>query len=187
MIVKAPEERFATAPAGTFVAICVDEIDQGMVANRFDADKPRHMVRLVWQIDEKQDDGTPYHITKDYTASLHEKAKLRKDLEAWRGKEFTFDELVGFDLENLIGKSCMLSIVHNTGSKGGTFSNVGGVMKLPKGMEPLTSNGYIRVKDRVKVSPELVSQPKPKPTPVEELPPVNEYDRYHGTDDDVPF
>lgn len=191
MIVRVPEERFPTAPAGTFTAVCVDEIDQGLVENRFDPDKkPRHMVKLVWQIEECQADGTPYHIAKDYTASLHEKASLRKDLETWRGKQFTFDELVGFDLEKIIGVGCLISIVHNVGSKGGTFSNVGAVMALPKNMKPFSPKGYVRVKDRVaQPAPAPVSQPKPRPVPVEEQPPdMSEYDRYHGiTDEDVPF
>lgn len=192
MIVRAPEERFPTAPEGSFAAVCVDEIDLGMVPNRFDADKPRNMVRLVWQIAEDQDDGTPHKVRQDYTASLHEKAKLRKDLQAWRGRAFTPEELSGFDLENVVGVSCLLSITHNTGSKGGVFANIGGVMKLPKGMTAPVARDYIRVRDRPAAPaavPALVSQPKQRPVPLEEQPPdASEYDRYHGiTDDDVPF
>lgn len=187
MIVKRPEERFPTAPAGSYPAVCVDEIDLGEVANPFGADKPRHMVRLVWQIDETQEDGKPYHIKQDYTASLHEKAKLRKDLESWRGQALTFDELVGFDLENLIGKSCLLSIVHATGSKGGTFANVAAVMKPPRGMVPFVPRDYIRLKDR-SMAP-IATVPKLNPTRVTPRPIEEQPAEYHLeiTDDDVPF
>jgi len=179
VIVKAPEERFATAPEGTFAAVCVDVIDLGMVSNRFDPDQPdRQMVRFVWQIDEQDNTGKPYMLKQDYTASLHEKAKLRKALEGWRGRAFTPTELFGFDTETCIGTGCLLNVVHNTGSRGGTFANVGGVMKLAKGMRAPTPVDYVRVKDR---APE-----PPKQRKVEEEPPHPAWGA-GITDDDVPF
>lgn len=202
MIVRAPEPKFPTAPEGTFAAVCVDEIDLGKVKSTFGGEeRERNMVRLVWQIDETMDDetadkfnmerGSRHIIKQDYTASLDEKAKLRKHLQSWRGRSFTPEELVGFDLENVVGVAALLAIVHATGKKGGTFANVEAVMKPQKGMPTIKSEGYIRIKDR-KVAPvaPLASQPRsPRQVPVEELPPdMSEYDRYHGiTDEDVPF
>jgi hypothetical protein len=185
MIVKAPEEKYPTAPEGTFPAVCVDEIDLGMVTTNFGGEEnTRHMVRLVWQIDETDADAKRYLVRKDYTASLHEKAKLRGELKNWRGREFTFDELVGFDLEQVVGAPCMVSVVHATGRKGGTFANVGAVMKLPKSMPALKADGYVRVKDRKSTSEPvgLTSQPR-RHTPPEEMPPT----AFEATDDDVPF
>lgn len=176
IIVREPEEKFPLAPAGSFSAVCVDEIDLGMVKNKFDPEaKDRHMVRLVWQLEDEDD--RRHLIAKDYTASLHEKAALRGDLQTWRGREFTFDELVGFDLEGVIGVTCLLAVVHKKGNKGGTFSNVGSVMKLPKSMRPIEAIDYIRMKDRATVS-------TPRKSRVEEAPP-NHFD---GVDDsDIPF
>lgn len=170
MIVKAPEQKFPTAPEGTFPAVCVDEIDLGKVENkRFGT--VRNMVRLVWQIDEEMDAdtaakfrmsvGSRYIIKQDYTASLDEKAKLRKHLQSWRGRAFTQVELFGFDLETVVGAPCLLAIVHNTGSQGGTFANIEGVMKLPKGTVPMLPEGYTRVKDR-KVKADLPPEPIPE-------------------------
>lgn len=185
MIVKQPDEKFPAAPEGSFAAVCVDEIDLGKVKSNFNGEeRERNMVRLLWQIDEEMDDGKPYFIKQDYTASLDEKAKLRKHLQSWRGRAFTPQELLGFDLETVVGAGCLLSIVRVTGRKGGTFANVEGVMKLPKGMEAPRPRDYIRMKDR-KVMPAL---PAPKPTsqrPPEEQPP--EYHDMGITDDDVPF
>ncbi len=183
MIVKAPSEQYPTAPQGTFPAVCVDVIDQGMVTTKFGGEEnTRHMVRVVWQIDEEDADRKRFLVRKDYTASLHEKAKLRAELKNWRGKEFTFDELVGFELETVVGAPCMISVVHNQGSKGGTFANVGAVMKLPKGMTALKPEGYTRVKDRT-----TEAQPVPPARrvqqPPEEMPP----NIFEATDDDVPF
>ena len=185
IIVKQPEEKYPTAPDGTWAAVCVDEIDLGMVTTTFNGEEnTRHMVRLVWQIEELDDKGKRFLIKKDYTASLHEKAKLRSELKSWRGREFTFEELVAFDLEQIISAPCLLSIVHNIGRKGGTFANVGAVMKLPKNIPPMKPEGYVRVKDRSTAdAPALVSQPRNRQAPPEEAPP--QFD--HITDDDVPF
>lgn len=180
MIVKAPDERFSTAPEGTFPSVCVDVIDLGMVANRYDPEQPdKQMVRFVWQLDELDENNKPYYVKNDYTASLHEKAKLRKHLEAWRGRAFTQQELLGFDTESVIGTGCLLSIVHNSGSRGGVFANVGAVMKMARGMAAPAQNGYVRLKDRAAAPPVKKQQRR-----VEEEPPQYA----HGiSDDDVPF
>jgi len=200
MIVKAPEPKYPPAPEGTFPAVCVDEIDLGMVENKKFGGS-RHMVRLVWQIDEEVDNdtaakfrtlkaGSRYLITQDYTASLDEKAKLRKHLQSWRGRAFTPVELFSFDLETIVGAPCLINIVNTRGSRGDmVWANVEAVMKLPKGTEALQVNGYVRVKDR-KVTelkePELVSQPRTRQEkPPEEQPP--DWNNLNITDDDVPF
>ena len=181
MIVKEPEAKFLPAPAGVHSAVCVDEIDMGMVTNHFQPDAaPVPTVRLVWQIGEDMQDGKPFLIKKDYRASLHEKAALRKDLEAWRGKPFTPVDLLGFDLENVVGAPATLNIIHKQGSKGGTFSNIAGIMPLAKGMVVLKPRDYMRVKDR----PVKEAAPAHAPEQQEVLKPV---DRTQIEDDDVPF
>ena len=187
IIVKQPEEKFPTAPEGSFAAICVDEIDMGKVTSEWNGEKrDRHMVRLVWQINEEDDDGKLFLVKQDYTASLDEKAKLRKLLQSWRGRAFTALELAGFDLETIIGSGCMVTIVHNRGSRGGVFANVEVVTKLPKGMVAPKSRGYIRVKDRAVAAPqtsERATQTRQKPAPEEEPP---QFDDFQPTDE-VPF
>ena len=56
------------------------------------------------------EDGRPFGAFKTYTASLFEAATLRKDLESWRGKSFTEEELAGFDMDNLIGCTAKIEI-----------------------------------------------------------------------------
>jgi hypothetical protein len=75
----------------------------------------------------------PMVIGKQYTMSLNEKANLRADLESWRGKIFTKEELNGFNLMNILGKPCMIGVTHNqSGDK--TYANVSAVMGLSKGI-----------------------------------------------------
>jgi len=105
----------------------------------------RRQVIIGWELpNELMTDGEyagkPFAVNKWYTQSLGEKANLRKDLTNWRGKEFTAEELAGFDAKNIIGKPCMLSLTENEKKK----VRVTGVMALPKGMTvPLQVNPTI--------------------------------------------
>ncbi len=48
-----------------------------------------------------------------YTVSLHSKANLRQDLERWRGRGFSKEELEGFDVMNVLGQDCHITIIHD--------------------------------------------------------------------------
>jgi len=126
---------FELAPSGTHIAVCYRFIDLGTQEGSYQG-KPRkaHKVMITWELcgDEKMEDGRPFSISKTYTLSSHEKAGLRKDLEAWRGAKFTDDEIARFDLSTLMGKACLLNVVHaENGDR--TYANVAGIMRLPKG------------------------------------------------------
>ena len=139
LTVKESEGTFVSAPAGSHIARCIRLIDIGTQHGEYQG-KPttRKQIIVMWELpNELMDDGKPFIASKFYTASLSEKANLRKDLEAWRGRAFSDEELAGFDLQNILGKPCMLSIVAKDG--GGT--KIGGVMALPKGTNvPVASN-----------------------------------------------
>lgn len=136
---------FTPAPEGTHQGVCVDVVDLGEIETSFGA---KHTVEIYWQISEDMDNGKPFLVRRRYTASLHEKANLRKDLEAWRGKAFTEAELERFDLEALIGANCLISVIHKQGSKGGTFANVASLAPLMKSLPKMPARDYIRKKDR---------------------------------------
>lgn len=140
---------FKPAPAGVHQGVCCDVVDMGLLEVTYAGQtKKQHKVRIVWQIEELMDDGKPYIAQKRYTLSLHEKSNLRLDLQSWRGRPFTDDELRGFDLEKLLGVNCLLGIVH-VNKAGETYANVTAVMPLKKGMPQIVaSKDYVRVKDR---------------------------------------
>ncbi len=127
---------FTPAPAGTHVARCIKLIDLGTQTGEYQG-KPtvRNQVLVMWELPNElmdTDDGKkPFVASKFYTNSLHEKASLRADLEAWRGKQFNEEELESFDLMSVLTKPCMLSIVGKDG--GGT--KIASVAALPKGTE----------------------------------------------------
>jgi hypothetical protein len=139
-------------PAGTHQAVCVDVVDLGMVEKVYDK-KPKkvRVVKLVWQINEANEaTGKRFCAYRRYTASLGDKASLRRDLQSWRGRPFTQEELKGFDLDNVLGVNCMLNIVHQPDGQGGAYANVDAIMPLIKGISKITPLDYIREQDRPK-------------------------------------
>ncbi len=147
MVTAGDSKTYTPTPAGVHQAVCVDVIDKGMLPNTFKPGTSQHKIALAWQIDEEREDGKRFLVYKRYTASLHEKATLRKDLESWRGRAFTRDEEMGFDVESIIGANCLLNIQHNVnGDK--TYANVVAVMPLHKGMTKIFARDYVREADR---------------------------------------
>lgn len=147
-IIATEGKKFKPAPAGLQPSVCVDIVDLGEEPNSFKAGALQHKIRVVWQIDTVDPEtAKPFIVSRKYTISLSEKATLRKDLESWRGREFSRDELQGFDLEKLIGVCCQLMIVHAE-KDGTTYGNVQTIVPLSKGMERILPRDYVRVKDR---------------------------------------
>lgn len=144
MIVREPESNYIPAPQGVHRAVCVDVVDMGSVETQWGA-KP--MLRIHWEIEETMEDGKRFVVVQRYNASLHQKSNLRKDLEVWRGRPFTSEELKGFDLEKVVGIPCNLQVMHN--AKGDRiYANVAGIMP-PRGDDCIEPSGtYTRVKDR---------------------------------------
>lgn len=134
---------FEMTPEGTYVARCYKIIDLGtQKGSEAYGGKEQHKVMIGWELldnDVKMEDGRPFTVNQFYTVSLHEKSKLRKDLEAWRGKKFTAEELAGFDLANVLGVYCMLQVVH---SEDGKYANVNAIMSY-KGEKPKPVNDNV--------------------------------------------
>lgn len=136
---------FEQAPIGAQVARCIRMIDIGTQTGEWQG-KPTHKRQIVlsWELPnclmtEGESAGKPFIVSKFYTASLSEKATLRHDLVSWRGREFTPEELAGFDAKNIIGKTCMLGLTDKNGK-----TRVTTVMQLPKGMPvPESINQYL--------------------------------------------
>lgn len=143
---------FEKVPQGVHIAVCNLVADIGMQNNKRYG-KSQHKVYVRWEIPSKRikwedKEGTPHEgpmtIGTFYTASLSEKALLRRDLENWRGRAFTDAELQKFDLFNILGAGCQIMVKHNTdGNK--VYANVAGVMCLPPGAaKPKAENELIK-------------------------------------------
>lgn len=128
---------FEPIPEGVHTAICVSIIDLGMQYSE-KWDKSTHKAMVTWELPEetytKDGETKPRTLSKEYSLSLGEKSNLRKDLQAWRGRAFTDEELAGFDLKNVLGKGCQIQLIH-TEKNGNKYANIASIMGLPKGMK----------------------------------------------------
>lgn len=151
MATAGDSKAYTPAPAGVHQAVCVDVIDKGVQPNQFKPGTTQRKIDIAWQLDEKRDDGKKIVAYKRYTLSLNEKATLRKDLESWRGRAFTRDEEMGFDVEQILGANCLINIQHAT-KENRTYGNVVAVMPLARGMGKLTATDYIRECNRTETA-----------------------------------
>ncbi len=138
---------FTPAPEGMHQGVCVDVIDKGMLPNKFKDGQLQHKIDIAWEIDELREDGKRFVVYKRYTLSLDDRSNLRRDLQAWRGKPFTFEELSGFDVETVKGANCLVNVLHNiVKSEDGTrtYANVMSVSPLVKGMPKIAMKDYVR-------------------------------------------
>lgn len=132
-----PEGSFEQAPADTHIARCVRLIDLGTQHSEYQGKAiTRNQVLVTWELPNavmKTGDaaGKPFIVSAFLTNSLSEKATMRGWLEAWRGLAFTEEELKRFDLMNILGKPCLVTVIHN--DKGRAV--IAGVTKLPTGFE----------------------------------------------------
>lgn len=124
---------FDPIPQGMHQAICTGIYDLGTQFNEFYG-KRQHKVLFCWELPlvrgEFERDGKlmdlPRAISKEYTLSLNEKAILRKELETWRSKSFTEEELKGFDIKRVLGVSCTLQVLHKK-KNDRTYANIVGI------------------------------------------------------------
>lgn len=134
-------QTFILVPAGTYIARCYSMIHIGTITENYMGEsKELNKVRITWELPTelkvfKEENGEqPYSISKEFTLSMHEKANLRKFLESWRGKGFTDEEVKSFDVAKLLGKSCLISIIHKTSKQGNPYAVISSCSTLPKGM-----------------------------------------------------
>lgn len=132
-------KQFQIAPAGTHLARLYRIIDLGTQMREYEGKvNMLRKAKFFWELHGEDGAGKPLLTTegkpliqsKEYTMSLGEKANLRRDLEAWRGKAFTEDELRGFNVTNVLGQFCMVNISHRV--KGDmTYADLKGVSAVP--------------------------------------------------------
>jgi hypothetical protein len=133
---------FKRVPAGVHIGRCYSLIDLGTqeTSGQFGV-KLQHKIRIGWELFGEDEQGqplviemdgkqVPMTISKSYTVSLHEKSSLRKDLAAWRSRDFTEEEAKAFDVSALLGAYCMVNVTTSE-TNGKTYSNVAGLSPLP--------------------------------------------------------
>ena len=145
------ESNYTPIPEGTYLAVCSMLIDLGEVYNETYKNSARKVL-IGWELPDEtitiDGEQKPRFISKTYTLSLGKKATLRSDLAAWRGRDFTEDELLAFDLHNIVGTSCYMNIIHRQSKTNDrVYANISSIMALPRGVPKGELSGYAVVFD----------------------------------------
>jgi hypothetical protein len=131
--------QFENPPSGTHVARCIKLIDLGTQPVTFNNEtKYQRKVVVTWELPETlmeglykpEFKGKPFAVSRRYTQSLDHRSALRRDMESWRGRQFTKEELAVFDPKGILGKPCMVNLVEE-----GEHLNVAGISPMPKTMQ----------------------------------------------------
>ena len=137
-------EDFPKLQPGKYEGTCFRIVDLGTREKEFKGEvNKKKEIRLDFEITKAVDpadneitmqDGRSFGVSKTYTASLFEAANLRKDLENWRDKTFTQEELDGFDVSKLVGMTARIEIGHTAADPARGFA--GGNPKILKLSRP---------------------------------------------------
>ncbi len=132
------EER-PPVPPGIHLARCYGIIDLGtQKTTHLGGTKHLNQVMLQFELHGVGEaggrlftaNGKPMSISKSFTLSLAEKATLRKDIQTWRGREFTPDELRGFQLKSVLGEWALISVVNAIDQNGQDFASIVAIMPV---------------------------------------------------------
>ena len=139
--------------AGTYQAVCVGIIDLGeQYSETFK--KYNDKLLVIWEIPsqtiEIDGEDKPRWLSKDFSASLHEKSGLYQTLVSWRGKAFTDAELtedengfMQFSVLDMLGTGCFLQVIVEE-KDSGSYNRITSVISLPAGMSaPATETPLI--------------------------------------------
>jgi len=122
-------------PEGIYSGVCVDIVDLGLVETEFQGEKklvPK--LRLFFETEYRDETGKAGLISKTFTASLHQKARLSEYIGKWRGRPVVPGESI--DLAKLIGANCTLVISRQQNMVGRTYAAIDAVSKPTKKVAP---------------------------------------------------
>lgn len=133
---------YVLMPPGNHIARCYAMVHIGTIKEETGiyAGKEANKVRITWETPhECHDFGKglePFTISQEFTLSMNEKATLRKMLESWRGVPFTEEQAKAFDITKLLGKPCMINVIHKKAkSSGKERAEIASIAAIPKGTE----------------------------------------------------
>ena len=135
-------------PGGTYLAVCVYSIAIGEQLCEF-KDKGKSYNNQVMlgfelsgveiEIDGKKEART---LGRTFNIAKSKNSALRKFVGAWQAREFTDEEFLELDTNDLVGKPAMLNVVLN---ESGEYANIEGVFQIPAGFpQPVPTLPLIR-------------------------------------------
>jgi hypothetical protein len=205
--------KFKPVPTGMHLARCYRIIDLGTQKKVWQGKESfKRQIMMQFEIHGEDDEdnpivtdkGDPMSISKNYTLSLHENARLRIDLESWRGAAFTAEEIKGFDLTRVLGAWAMVNVAKSLGDDGKEYTNINNINSVPSSIKKsglpeafneakmfsldkpdlvLFESFGDKLKDKIKSSPEWQSKAETKSFDA-----ATAFDELESSDtDDIPF
>lgn len=141
ILAKNNKQEYSILDEGSFPARIYQIIDLGTIPGFQGA--MQHKVRITFEFPTetkifKEENGEqPQVLSQDYTLSFHEKSGLRKLITACDPKAIkTGDDgfVEEYDIERLLGKSCLVSVKHKEGKENAVYANIDVATGMPKGM-----------------------------------------------------
>jgi hypothetical protein len=161
-------------PEGNHVGILYRIINIGTIETPYlDKDgnkKHTPKVRLYWELPnelrEYEKDGEmkqlPMSISREVTLSLYKSEKqtavLRTITHALIGTSLKDEEAESYDIEDLLGRACMVEVSHERMDNGTEFAKAVGFGSIPKGMEVPAQTNKSRVDDVREMSQEEIEE-----------------------------
>lgn len=137
---KAPTQTRTLAPAGTFPARVYSIIYMGTIKGEYKGTPTEsYKVRISWELPTKTrvfkegEPAKPFVVSKELTLSMGSKSSLRPLVEGMLGVSFTDDDAKSFDVDELLGQSCLISLAHKE-SPNGKYVAINSTAQLPEGM-----------------------------------------------------
>lgn len=142
MAIKATTPERDLVPEGNHIARVYSIIHEGVipgeyqgVPNELDKVRIRFELPTETKVFKEGEEPMPFSIEKQYTLSMGSKSNLRPVVEGIVGSKLTDAEAYGFDIADLMGRACMLNVVHALSKKGTQYAAIQGTAPLPKGIQ----------------------------------------------------
>jgi hypothetical protein len=134
------KKEFEPVPKGSHVARVYQIIHIGTVESTYEGvSSLKNKVRIgfefptVKRVFNEEKGEQPCAIAREFTLSVGDKASLKPFAEALMNKTLTGNDRMNFDVEELLGRACIVSVVHNqVGDK--VYANIAGCTPLMEGM-----------------------------------------------------
>jgi len=169
---------YPPAPAGTHVARVYKFMNLGKRLQQYKGVDKAHPDTLVtftielpnelneFEYEDKDTGETkkvskPFVVSQEFTLSMHKKSRLRPFVEGILGTTLTDEEAGAFDIEELVGMPCQVTIIHNKSADGEkTYANIKSVAPLMKGIEaPEAINEPVKLDVKTMTKEEIEALP----------------------------
>lgn len=131
-----PDFKRTLVPEGTYLARVYKIIYLGTQKSKMFGNES-FKVRINWELPtelhafKEGDPEKPFSIDAEYTVSMGKKSNLRPVVEALIGVQLKDEEAYAFDVDEILGLPCQITVTH---TEDGQYANVSAVSQLLKGV-----------------------------------------------------